>query len=46
MPHFLFEFVSPERLLFTGTVEDVIVRARRRFTVLKDHSPLMTDSAA
>jgi F-type H+-transporting ATPase subunit epsilon len=42
MATFLFELVSPERLLFSGEVEDVIVpSAEGEFTMLKDHAPLM-----
>lgn len=40
---FPFELVSPERLVFTGDVEDVIVPGvEGEMTVLKDHAPLMT----
>lgn len=40
---FPFELVSPERLLFTGEVEDVVVPGvEGEMTVLKDHAPLMT----
>lgn len=43
MASFPFELVSPERLLFTGDVEDVIVPGvEGEMTVLKDHAPLMT----
>lgn len=43
MPSFPFELVSPERLLFTGEVEAVVVPGSEgEFTVLKDHAPLMT----
>ena len=43
MATFAFELVSPERLLFTGEVEDVVVPgAEGELTVLKDHAPLMT----
>jgi F-type H+-transporting ATPase subunit epsilon len=42
MTPFPFELVSPERLLFSGAVEQVIVPgAEGEFTVLKDHAPLM-----
>ena len=38
-----FELVSPERLLFTGEVESVVVPGSEgELTVLKDHAPLMT----
>ena len=40
---FHFELVSPERLMFSGEVEAVIVPGTEgEFTVLKDHAPLMT----
>ena len=40
---FHFELVSPERLMFAGEVEAVIVPGTEgQFTVLKDHAPLMT----
>jgi F-type H+-transporting ATPase subunit epsilon len=40
---FLFELVSPEKLLFTGEVEAVVVPgAEGEFTVLKDHAPVMS----
>lgn len=43
MASFPFELVSPERLLFTGEVEDVVVPGvEGEMTVLKDHAPLMT----
>jgi F-type H+-transporting ATPase subunit epsilon len=43
MASFLFELVSPERLLFASDVEDVVVPgAEGQFTVLKDHAPLMS----
>lgn len=43
MATFTFELVSPERLLFAGDVEDVIVPGTEgEFTVLKDHAPLMS----
>ena len=42
MAAFHFELVSPERLLFVGNVESVVVPgAEGAFTVLKDHAPLM-----
>ena len=42
MASFHFELVSPERLLFSGDVEAVIVPGvEGEFTVLKDHAPLM-----
>ena len=42
MAAFHFELVSPERLLFAGNVESVVVPgAEGAFTVLKDHAPLM-----
>jgi F-type H+-transporting ATPase subunit epsilon len=43
MPTFPFELVSPERLLFSGEVEAVVVPGSEgEFTVLKDHAPLMS----
>ena len=43
MAAFPFELVSPERLLFTGDVESVVVPGTEgEFTVLKDHAPLMS----
>ncbi|MGI3901163.1 MAG: F0F1 ATP synthase subunit epsilon [Janthinobacterium lividum] len=43
MAAFPFELVSPERLLFTGEVESVVVPGSEgELTVLKDHAPLMT----
>jgi F-type H+-transporting ATPase subunit epsilon len=43
MASFPFELVSPERLLFTGDVEQVVVPGTEgELTVLKDHAPLMS----
>jgi len=43
MPTFPFELVSPEKLLFTGEVEAVVVPGTEgEFTVLKDHAPIMS----
>lgn len=43
MASFVFELVSPEKLLFAGEVESVVVPGTEgEFTVLKDHAPLMT----
>ena len=43
MASFSFELVSPERLLFSGEVESVVVPGTEgEMTVLKDHAPLMT----
>ncbi|WP_131194320.1 F0F1 ATP synthase subunit epsilon [Lichenihabitans psoromatis] len=43
MATFSFELVSPERLLFAGDVESVVVPGTEgEFTVLKDHAPLMS----
>lgn len=40
---FLFELVSPERLMFAGDVLSVVVPGTEgEFTVLKDHAPLMS----
>ena len=42
MAAFRFELVSPEKLLFSGAVESVVVPGTEgEFTVLKDHAPLM-----
>ena len=42
MATFHFEIVSPERLLFAGEVEQVIVPGSEgEFTVMKEHAPLM-----
>jgi len=42
MAAFYFELVSPERLLFAGDVEAVVVPGSEgAFTVLKDHAPVM-----
>ncbi|WP_395666264.1 F0F1 ATP synthase subunit epsilon [Methylocella sp.] len=43
MPEFHFELVSPERHVFAGDVESVVVPGSEgQFTVLKDHAPFMT----
>lgn len=43
MAAFHFELVSPEKLLFSGDVESVVVPgAEGQFTVMKDHAPVMT----
>jgi len=43
MAAFHFELVSPERLIFSGNVEAVVVPgAEGAFTVLKDHAPVMS----
>ena len=43
MATFHFELVSPEKLLFTGEVEAVVVPGvEGQFTVMKDHAPAMT----
>jgi F-type H+-transporting ATPase subunit epsilon len=43
MATFHFELVSPEKLLFSGDVEAVVVPGiEGQFTVLKDHAPVMT----
>ena len=42
MAAFHFELVSPERLVFAGDVEAVVVPgAEGAFTVLRDHAPVM-----
>jgi len=43
MASFRFELVSPEKLLFSGDVEAVVVPGGDGdFTVMKDHAPVMT----
>lgn len=43
MATFHFELVSPEKLLFSGDVEDVIVPGSEgQMTVLANHAPVMT----
>ena len=43
MATFPFELVSPERLLFSAEVEQVVVPGSEgEFAVLKDHAPLMS----
>jgi F-type H+-transporting ATPase subunit epsilon len=43
VPTFPFELVSPEKLLFSGEVEAVVVPGSEgEFTVLNDHAPLMS----
>lgn len=43
MASFHFELVSPERLLFAGEVEAVIVPGSEgQFTVMRDHAPFMS----
>jgi F-type H+-transporting ATPase subunit epsilon len=43
MADFYFELVSPERLVFAGEVESVVVPGSEgQFTVLKDHAPVMS----
>lgn len=43
MTTFQFELVSPEKLIFSGDVEAVIVPGiEGEFTVLKDHAPVMS----
>ncbi len=43
MPDFHFELVSPEKLVFSGEVEAVVVPGTEgQFTVLKDHAPVMS----
>jgi F-type H+-transporting ATPase subunit epsilon len=42
MPSFPFELVAPEKLIFAGEVEAVVVPGTEgEFTVLKDHAPVM-----
>lgn len=43
MAAFHFEIVSPEKLLFSGEVEAVVVPGTEgEFTVLKDHAPVIS----
>ena len=43
MATFHFELVSPEKLLYSGDVEAVVVPgAEGQYTVMKDHAPVMT----
>src|SRR3984893_9002391 len=43
MTAFHFELVSPEKLVFSGDVEAVVVPGTEgEFTVLKDHAPLIS----
>ena len=43
MATFHFELVSPEKLVFSGDVEAVVVPGvEGQFTVMKDHAPVMT----
>ncbi|VFU07376.1 F0F1 ATP synthase subunit epsilon [Methylocella tundrae] len=43
MADFHFELVSPEKLMFSGEVQTVVVPGTEgQFTVLKDHAPLMS----
>ena len=43
MASFHFELVSPERLLFAGEVEAVVVPGSEgEFTVMRDHAPFMS----
>jgi F-type H+-transporting ATPase subunit epsilon len=42
MPAFPFELVSPEKIVFSGEVEAVVVPGvEGEFTVLKDHAPTL-----
>ena len=43
MPAFHFELVSPEKLVFSGDVESVVVPGTEgEFTVLQGHAPVMS----
>ncbi|MFN3889754.1 MAG: F0F1 ATP synthase subunit epsilon [Beijerinckiaceae bacterium] len=43
MASFHFELVSPERLLYAGEVESVVVPGSEgQFTVMRDHAPFMS----
>jgi F-type H+-transporting ATPase subunit epsilon len=42
MPAFPFELVSPEKIVFSGEVEAVVIPSvEGEFTVLKDHAPTL-----
>ena len=43
MAGFAFELVSPEKLLFSGDVEEVVIPGTEGdFAVLKDHAPVIS----
>ncbi|WP_349368657.1 F0F1 ATP synthase subunit epsilon [Salinarimonas sp.] len=43
MASFPFELVSPERIIFSGEVEEVVIPAAEgEMTLLSDHAPMMT----
>lgn len=43
MPNFHFELVAPERLIFSGEVESVVVPGTEgEFAVFKDHAPIIS----
>ncbi len=43
MPSFHFELVAPEKLIFSGEAESVVVPGTEgEFTVLKDHAPVIS----
>ena len=43
MASFPFELVSPERIIFSGEVEQVVIPAAEgEMTLLSDHAPMMT----
>lgn len=47
MAAFAFELVSPERILFSGDVDQVVVPGTEGdFAVLKDHAPVMSSLRA
>jgi F-type H+-transporting ATPase subunit epsilon len=47
MAAFAFELVSPERILFSGEVDQVVVPGTEGdFAVLKDHAPVMSSLRA
>lgn len=47
MAAFAFELVSPERILFSGEVDQVVVPGTEGdFAVLKDHAPMMSSLRA
>jgi F-type H+-transporting ATPase subunit epsilon len=43
MPSFHFELVAPEKLVYSGEVESVVIPGTEgEFTVLKDHAPVIS----
>ena len=47
MDKFKFEFVTPEKLLFSSEVEQVIIPGSEgEFTILAEHSPIISSMKA